>query len=120
MKKNHYKAKLFTGDTSPAAVEKLSDAANEEKSAVAAGKGKAPMPAPKKTPTQSQPGSSADHAQLPPEDTNEDLHTTALGAVPEEEGEERGRRRRTQISHHRRWRWKRYLLTPPQLRQRRS
>ena len=90
-----YKAKLFTGDTSPAAVKKLSDAVNEEKSAVAAGKGKAPagkgkapMPAPKKTPTQSQPGSSADHAQLPPEDTNEDLHTTALGSVPEEEGEE--------------------------------
>ena len=88
VKKNHYKAKLFTGDTSPAAVAKLSDAANEEKSAVAAGKGKAPMPAPKKTPTQSQPGSSADHAQLPPEDTNEDLYTTALEAVPEEEGEE--------------------------------
>ena len=88
VKKNHYTAKLFTGDTSPAAVEKLRDAANKEKSAVAAGKGKAPMPAHNKTPTQSQPGSSADHAQLPPEDTNEDLHTTALGSVPEEEGEE--------------------------------
>ena len=29
-----------------------------------------------------------DVPELPPEDTNEDLHTAALESVPEEEGEE--------------------------------